>query len=279
MCLFSLAKIEADLDREISSPPSEALFLQFITKLPSEHRNDLGGWSDLRETLEQIGFKPEKSDPLIRAIIQGYQDDGEVAWNGVAVHLFWRPLCRIHRGLLGRDESHILFAEIHWRFLAALSRFDLSRRTNHLGKKLLNDTWSDTRRSYRNFHGQHVQFLEDEIDEDPCLRTTSHYWDRREIESAIDRHWAIERLRLLVRDGSLTRTDFQILLGCHLYSRSISEMADNLCISYGVAKKRRQRAEKKLQKNAPHLSPNDPDSPLYPIERSTRKEADNVRKL
>lgn len=279
MCLFSLAQIESDLKCEIQSPPSEALFLRFVSQLPSDANSHLSGWPDLRQSLDRLGFKAQRSDPLIRQIIRGYQGDGDGTWTSVAVYLFWRPLRQIYFGLRGLDEPHILFAEIHWRFLAALSRIDLSRREREFGKKLLNDTRADTRRSYRTFYGHHVQFEEDEYDELPEQRIGSHYWTAEDIESSVGRSWAIERLRSLARDGSLSRPDYQILLGCYIYGRSLDQMAEHLGITYGAAKKRRQRATKKLRENASDLSPNPPARSLYPLERSTRKEADHVRKL
>ena len=87
-----------------------------------------------------------------------------------------------------------------------------------------------------------------------------------------EREWAIRRLRQLHRTGVLSRPHFLILLGCCLHGHSLSEMALRLGVNYATAKKQRQRAIGRLEKSAPDLSPNLPDSPLYLTDRSCRPE-------
>lgn len=279
MCLFSLAKFARDLDQEISSQPCEAQFLQFVSTVPPELAQDLSGWPDVREFCQKEGLETGATDPLVRGLIVGFQGTGSGPWVTIVHFLFWETLAQIQNRYGKRDEPGVVFSQACWSLLQRLGLFDLKMRPERLGQKIKNDVWHDVRRNFRVEKTKHPRLLKDEEAEDLADRIPSRYPGHEIATQAIERQWAITRLKAMVHGGAISRPDFQILLGCHLYGRSIEEMAVHLGVSYGVAKKRRQRAVKKLQITAPHLSPEDPDSPLIPLERDSRKEACDAPEL
>ena len=225
--------------------------------------------------LNTVGIKTVDADGVLGPVLEATKTDPDEVWHSILTFLFWDQLRRIHdyTARLDDDPGH-RFALISWRFLQATHRIDLASRGTKFGKKLFNDTFHDVREHYaaERDHPEH-QAPEDEDD-------TCDYFDRQpgydltqaRVEFQLDRERAIAGLRGLVRRGLINRPDYQILLGCHLYGRSIAEMAAHLGVPYEAAKKRRLRAVEKLQKTWPELSPDHADSPLYPIERCARKE-------
>lgn len=315
MCLFSLAKIEQELEREVQSPQAEAAFLEFVARLPPGVADSLAGWPSVRAFLAAAGAKTEAADPVLKCFVAAFQQCGDRPWTAIALYIFWDQLAAVCRGLYWLDEPAALFSQANWSLLQALRQIDQAKRPVRLGQKIINDTWHDVRLSYQDDCDadpstpqerkaqdaaalairQHLGYVPTRPPEIP--RATK--WNRRSspdsdepdpieeipnlnaehaaVCAAIDRSWAISRLRALARAGRISRADFQILLGCYVYGRPLEKMARHLGVEYQAAKKRRQRAVKKLEKSSPDLSPSSPDSPLCPIGRSARREADDAR--
>jgi hypothetical protein len=69
--------------------------------------------------------------------------------------------------------------------------------------------------------------------------------ERREI-----RDMATRRLREWLAEGTLTQTDFLLLIGTRVYGAPLKRVARHLGLGYEAAKKRRQRSEAVLRKLA-----------------------------
>ena len=277
MSYLSIAAQRAALIRSVSTCPIKPKPEWFP---PSSLQESNNPWLGVEEWVNSTGFRSADTDVVLRWLIRYSRDQPGSHPQELLLLLAWNSLVELH-GILRRLERNAgsSWPTLYWSFLKAMGRIDLGRRSTHIGQKLLNDSQHDTRLWYRHEREKHPGVIIGEDEDDPTERIPSPYVEQASAGHRIERQWAIKRLRSLVRSGTLTRPDFQILLGCHLYGRSIDEMAAHLGIPYGVAKKRRQRAVKKLQKSAPHLSPNDPDSPLYPVERISRKEAEDEIEL
>ena len=272
MSIQSLAAQRAALIRSINSnsAPPETLISHLASPLQS-----VSTWLGLEAWVNGIGIRSTDSDFVLRWLIKNCRDQPGTHSQELFLLVAWDSLLGLHRVLLRLDEDvDGLWSNLTWSFLRVVCRFDLNMRPGFIGKKLLNDTQHDTRQCYAKFRNDPSFNQTTDPENDPLDRVQVGDLGHASADILLDRSLAIKHLRRLVRSGHLSRPDFQILLGCHLYGRSINEMAVHLGIPYGAAKKRRQRAVKKLQKSAPHLSPSDPDSPLYPIERNSRKEAD-----
>lgn len=277
MCLFSLAKIERELEREVQSPVAEARFLEYVARLPPEMAAGLARWSDVREFLRALGVKTEAADPALRPLIQMLQaaDGGESA--GIALYIFWYPIAATCRRFWRLDDPDRLFSQASWDLLRAIHRIDLNCRMSRIGMKIVNDVTHGVRAWYRREQKRFPALIVQEDEPDPSEELHSHYGEHLIAERLIDRAWTVARLRALAEAGSISRADFQILLGCYVYGRPLEEMARHLGVEYQAAKKRRQRAVKKLEKSSPDLSPSSADSPLCPVGRSARREADDER--
>ena len=225
-------------------------------------------WRDVRDWLSAAGDWSADGDAVLRPILEAFKRAPDETWYHVLLCLFWPGLDRIARRLklLGGDHVEELDSQIHWAFLHALHRLDLSQRPSRLGQKLLNDTQHDVRSVYTLECKLQGQFDRDEDreEEDEGILARQTYNDAEPIwtEFRIDRAWACARLRVLLRRGALSLVEYVVLVRCCLHGDSDWELAARQGLTYEAAKRRRQRALAALKKTAPDLSPESPDSPL-----------------
>lgn len=261
MCLFSLAKIEQELEREVQSPVAEAKFLEYVARLPPEMAAGLAGWSNVRAILRALGVKTEAADPVLRPLIQMLQaaDGGESA--GIALYIFWFPISATCRRFWRLDDPDRLFSQATWDLLRAIHQIDLNCRMSRIGMKIVNDVTHGVRAWYRREQKRFPALIVEDDEPDPYEELHSHYGEHLIAEQLIDRAWTVARLRALAEAGAISRADFQILLGCYVYGRPLEEMARHLGVEYQAAKKRRQRAVKKLEEFFPRPVPKQPGQP------------------
>lgn len=265
MCLFTLEPFEADLTRAIARPEALELFRDIDDADFLRESRRCADWVDLRRCLESVRFAAALSDPILRPVIRKFQAPDSELWWTVLLYLFWRPVRFMHRKLLylDRDEPMIVFSQLHWSFLAACSRIDLDARGERFSQKILNDTRHDTKLWFRAEELERRSF-DDMFDDEGglVLDLPTLCLAQATADHEIDRYWTTARLRQLLLDGVLTAQDYQVLLGCHLHGYSLEEMAARLGVPYGVVKKRRQRAEKKVEEFAPQMSPSNRIAPF-----------------
>lgn len=275
MRFFSLSYAERDLNRQLEGPEGKALLAELNSKIKGSGQGRLENWTNARNRVVALGAYYSSSDWILVPLVRiGQEQPSEVTYAAL-MYVMWRELVWITKKTRQLDDGlGDSFAEVSWFFIKALLRIDLADRGARVGQKLLNDTLHDVRLSYRppekapKFH-----FLDDEEQEDkPDSQIPSRTLEMASAEFRISRDWTIQRLRSHVQAGSLSRSDFQVLLGCHLYGYSIDHMAVHMGITYETAKKRRCRAVKKVQKIDPTLSPSAVDSPLFLVTRNTQKE-------
>ena len=67
------------------------------------------------------------------------------------------------------------------------------------------------------------------------------------VDLAYDLNAEINRLRRHMEAGRITEFDYLLLVGTRVYRKPLAEYAREVGVSYEKAKKRRQRAERKLR--------------------------------
>lgn len=242
-------------------------------------------WSDVRGALKGSAIRSEAADAVLRPILASYRCSPDESWHHILFFLFWEQLRQVAFCLYRLDSNrNRVDSQVSWAFLQALHRIDLDLRRDRLGQKIINDTQHDARRFYvgDRAHLRRCRRIDDEIDRsiEPdthgiVLAVKDQGYEAVELRH--DRSRVVAKLRAAVQAGRLDSADYLILIGCHVYGRTLDEMADRLGLRYQTAKKRRQRAVKSLNKSAPELSPDLPGTPLEPLRRSPRKEKSHVR--
>lgn len=269
------------LSRAANSPHSIRRLNDLQRRFPAPPLAEFTSWDDARRWLEQVGVKSAGADSVLRPVLVAAKPSLDETWQNILLLLFWRQLaqtsCWLSEIAPVRAERD---SQIVWEFLRAVHRLDLNRRPEYIGRKLVNDTQHGMRLHFRQQHGRdalHVPILDEHEEADGptgggVRDPGSEDLGFAAAEYRHDRDRAQADLLDLASRGRITPADAFILIGCHLYGRSIEEMADRLGVSYETAKRRRQRAAARLKNIARYLSPDLPDTPLEPLRRSPRKE-------
>jgi len=269
--IWTIAAQRAALVRYVLSFPPPNIVVQGLIR--AREGEERATWLEVESWVNRVGFRSSEADPLLRFLLD---PEIEVPWDlsqNLILLMSWESLLYQNNFLsrLDRDKER-LWSNLTWSFLEVIERINPGNREDCLGQKIQNDTQCQTRQYYDRLRRAPSSYCCEAPEESPFENLPSGLACLAEGEFRVDCSFAIKHLKRLAVSGHISKSDFQILLGCHLYGRSIEEMAVHLGVPYGVAKKRRQRAVKKLEKCAPDLSPSDPDSPLYQVERTTRRE-------
>ncbi len=260
--------------------------LDRLQQLQAEHPDSplaaFACWQDARCWLADVGVRRPASDAVLRPVLVEFRQAPDEQWRRILLYLFAADLTRISSALrpLAEDE-HDVFSEVTWRFLEALHRLDLAQRPVRLGQKIVNDTWHDVRQHYARVRAESNG--QESLDEEPEDRQESSTRPLRETLGDLDPAFAAVNLqhddargrallKELVRLGRLTKPDYLLLIGHHVYDKSLKELAPRFGLTDEAVKKRHQRALKLLQESAESLSPERRNGPLFPIgETLTRR--------
>ncbi len=268
----------------VNSQEAQDRLYRLQHEFPAGPFADFTSWAAARHWLEARGLGGVEADLVLRPVLHMAQQTMDETWHDVLLILFWRRLAQISAWLsaveVDRSERD---SQIVWAFLKALRKIDLQRRPERIGLKLTNDTTHDVRLHF----ARQRKALDGTT---PILATGEHDFGvagvvdpGREdsgfasIEMERDRDLASSQLMALAARGRISRADALILIGCHLYGRSLQEMAAELGLPYETTKRRRQRAADYLRVHAKYLSPDLPETPLRPLRHAARKEEPDVR--
>lgn len=265
--------LNSDLSPRYLSQPLAAPDPRYLDHLVREHPGTpLASWATWGEGRRQLSggaIWREDTDATLCPILTTFKQGDPEVWHQVLLYLLWPHLDRIARRLSQLDDDpNQIDSQVCWAFLEALHRFDLDRRQTRLGQKILNDVLHDVRLHYADERELGKRFMRpvtrEEADKLEAVLNQAGAPDP-EFEWIDNRHearWARAYLKNLVRSGRLDGADYLILLGCHVYGRTLHEMAARLGLSYEAAKKRQQRTVKYLRKSPRKLSPSRPPDPL-----------------
>lgn len=279
--LFDLTRLEREQASAVRSSACANRLVSLQGHQPESPLVAFSSWAEARRWLDKGGIWRETADQVLRPVLAAYKQRPDRAWQEILLFLFWRPLARIQWLLFELEpEPECRFSQTCWAFLHVLQRMDLKQRRRALGTKILQDVRHDARLYFAAEHARSRKLdpLADEIDQTDTEGVGGVRLGGAldaafaDVEFRHDRSWAEARLNDLVRTGQISDSESRILIGCHLYGDTLTEMAAELGLSYEAAKKIRQRAANFLTEVAPDLSPDLPDTPLMSLRRSPRKE-------
>lgn len=193
--------------------------------------------------------------PLFRAA-RAHTDS---AWNSILLLLFWPSLEAIHRrrrrwATQGPEGDEVLWSDIVMSFYESVVRLDPERRSHRVAQKIFGDT---SRRVYVECRKRWVASRHEwaASDEDGDHLDEIEHPDCRAAEG--DTEWRCDRefrrrfyLREL-RRGAITSDEYQLLCGTRLYGWTIVSCAGRFGIHREAAKKRLQRAERRIRSRDP----------------------------
>jgi len=220
-------------------------------------------WFEVLNYLKPGALRKPAADNIIRITIGRAQLNSDRRYQDILTAIFW-PLLEIIYNYFIRhfvtttEMKDDLWQYIHWSFLKVLTRIDLHKREGPIASKIYNDVYHDAYLHLKSANEESAS----EIDIDIIELKTSDIIDlppkNKEIELA-DCRCDLEQFR---STGLISDIEYHLLCGEIIYEEPLVETATRLEIGYEFAKKRRQRAVKKIQKSLKKLSPYSGKCPL-----------------
>jgi hypothetical protein len=219
-------------------------------------------WEDVVAFMRRGSSRDPRKNGILFGIFRAHQEDRDPRWRTILMVIFWPALRAIHRRKAYWDsKADERWQNVLWAFLEVVCRIDVSRRSEGLVQKVVNDTFHGLRGVYRREWDwlKRTVALEPEEDEDRheysekdrfgALVGGQEAIEFAEVDLRHDQEAEIKRLRRYVSKGFISEADFFLIVGTRLYGASLSQYASDHGLDYETAKKRRQRAEAKLRRH------------------------------
>lgn len=252
--------------RALESSASRAKQNQFIQLLSSKHKayEDIADVDALISTLRDVDGNKERKDALLLALIIEHQAQGGMAFALLATAMF-PVLDKLYRSRVHRFREHDdLWGRIVGAFAEALERYPVKRRPAKVAANIEGETMAALRKAALqenraaltfDSHGYIKAFASDLETADIAGNPTMQWGElgpksKAQAACADDAEYAQAEAALepYLKAGNVNDEDRFLILGVHLYEKSLGELASELGISRDAAKKRHLRAMEKLQK-------------------------------
>ena len=234
-------KAREQLEQELHSVEYQSLLQQLQQEYP--FYRDFSSWNDILTFMRAGTSDDPLKDEVLRPILAAHAEDNDHHWRTVLLVIFWpglKSLC-IRRRLWDVEFTE-LWANAIWAFFEAVCHLDLARRSQRLIQKLANDTARRVSLEYKS-QKRRADF---EIPTDPeqlkYLAGIIEDYGFKDLDYRQEQEALIKQFSEYLQSGLINQIDFDLLVGTFVYDKCIQECAQEIGISYQLAKKRRQRA-------------------------------------
>lgn len=250
---------------------------QFIHRIRHHHAalQGIETVTELIALLWDVNEDKDRKDAVLLALVKEHQRGGGPAFSILATAMF-PALDRLYRSRLHRHRDHDDFwGRIVSAFVDALERYPVSRRPAKVAANIEGDTMAALRRSALRemreaeaaeslSHDLAVFGLElahADLGGEPSARASDLTPSGAEAEQVdpAELKAAEAALGPYFEATALSEGDRFLILGVHLYERTLGDLAKELGISRDAAKKRHLRAMAKLRDSRPPDADNDDD--------------------
>ena len=263
-------KERKQLEQELHSIEYQSLLQRLQQEYP--FYRDFSSWVDVLIFMRAGTSRDSLKDKVLRPILTAHAQDNDYHWRTVLLVVFWpglKSLCIRSRSWDWSSDE--LWANAVWAFFEGVCGLNLTKRSERLVQKLINDTASNLKSQYRS-EQERAAF---EIPTDPelleYLAGGQEDFSLMAVDFLDEQDAQVRRFRQHLQAGLISNIDFDLLVGTFVYGRCLRECAEEAGLSYQAAKKRRQRAVfvishiEKFQEKSKSLSPPRPLSPLCTI--------------
>ncbi len=220
-------------------------------------------WNELIIALPRQKLRSPPIDKMLRIIINQSQLKPDEKWNLVLTAIF-SPLLEVifnkltNKFDLPHDKIDDLWQNIHWSFLKVLNRIDLVARKGPVASKIYNDVYHDLYLHIVADSNLTTSEVDIDVFEYIDISSLDLVSKSDEIEIA-DCRCDLDRFR---SDGLIDDLEYHLLYGRIIYGEPLIEAAERLGVGNEIAKKRHQRAVKKIQDSRKKMSPKRRKYPL-----------------
>ena len=234
-------KAREQLEQELQSVEYQSLLQRLQQEYPIYR--DFCSWAEVLGFMRAGTSQDPLKDEILRPILAAHAEDNDHHWRTVLLVIFWpglKSLC------IRRRKWDLRFQELWslavWAFLEAVCKLDLAQRSYRLAQRLINDTTWRLSLEYRKERQQAAFEITTEPEELELLAGYAEDPGFRELDYRQEQEALIKQFREYLQSGLINQIDFDLLVGTFVYDKRVSECAEEIGISYQLAKKRRQRA-------------------------------------
>jgi len=234
-------KAREQLEQELFGVEYQSLLQRLREEYP--FYRDFSSWNDILTFMRAGTSDDPLKDEVLRPILAAHAGDEDCRWRTILLVIFWPGL----KSLCIRSRSwewpySELWANAVWAFLKGVCKLDLTKRSERLVQKLINDTASSLRAQYR----RELERAGFEIPTDPdlleYLAGGEEDFGLMVLDFLDEQDAQVRRFQQHLQAGLISNIDFDLLVGTFVYGKCLRECAEEAGLSYQVAKKRRQRA-------------------------------------
>ena len=263
-------KEREQLEQELHSIEYQSLLQQLQREYP--FYSCFSTWNDVLIFMRKGTSCDSLKDQILRPILAAHARNNDFYWRTILLVVFWPGLKSLCIRLQSWDwSSDELWANAVWAFFEGVCGLNLTKRSERLVQKLMNDTASNLKSQHRS-EQERAAF---EIPTDPelleYLAGGVEDFGLMVLDFLDERDAQVRCFQKHLQAGLISNIDFDLLVGTFVYGRCLRECAEEAGLSYQAAKKRRQRAAavishfEKFHQKSKSLSPPRPLSPLCTI--------------
>ena len=234
-------KAREQLEQELQNTEYQSLLQRLQQEYPIYR--DFSSWNEVLGFMRAGTSDDPLKDEVLRPILAAHAGDNDHHWRTVLLVIFWpglKSLCiRRRKWHLRRTE---LWSLAVWAFLEAICTLDLTQRSYRLAQRLINDTTWRLGLEYRKERRQAAFEITTNPEELVPLSGYAEDPGFRELDYRQEQEALIKQFGEYLQTGLINQIDFDLLVGTFVYDKCVSECAEEIGISYQLAKKRRQRA-------------------------------------
>lgn len=199
--------------------------------------------------MRQGSSRDTRKDLILRPILESHHACPDARWVEILLLIFWPGLHSIIGKMRGRDpDLDALWTNVEWAFTRVIYGLDPAQRASGLAQKIYNDTAHYIRKEYAVQEQRwkcQVSTESPEVDkllagDDPGI-ADFELRDERDGQS----RWLYERCH----KGVISEEDRDLIDWTIVYGEPLADYCRRAGITYEVAKKRRQRALRKLREH------------------------------
>lgn len=261
--------------RALESSAARTVQNEFLKQISVHHAalKDVEDVDALVALLRDVEANMDRKDAILLALVEEHQRGGGVAFALLAVAMF-PALDRLYRTRLHRTPEHDDFwGCIVAAFAEALDRYPIERRPARVAANIEGDTMAALRRAAlresraalateilaANARAFGPEIVIADLHGEPIVRLADFAKPGTEPPAPPDPEElqaAEAALEPYFEASAISKEDRFLIVGVHLYERTLGELAKELGISREAAKKRHLRAMARLTKSGPR-SPDD----------------------
>jgi len=234
------------LERELRSDEYQAL-LRLLREGEAQF-SAFTTWDEVLRFMREEATEDQHKDAVLAALLRAHAADKDTRWKTVLLMIFWPGLEALHARRLKWDPDPAEFWQnIMSAFMEAVCRINVEHRSTRLAAWLINQTIHRLYEQYERIWERNEDEVVVDMDELDRKSTEKLGVDFAGLDARERQENDTARLQRHLRSGLLSKDDFRLLLESRVQGKPLQGCADELGLTYQVAKKRRLRAEAALR--------------------------------